>query len=245
MKFKFLNSAIAGLVISASCLVNVANAGLIDRGNGMIYDDVLDVTWMQDAAYHVTSGYSPHYGAMNTWDYATTYVEQLSFGGFDDWRMAKYDFNDSSCWENGTSSVYYGCEGTNNELGYMFHVNMGLHGQYDSNGDLDPLYHNSSWWNNLGGKQTTGLSFDITGFGAAAFWSGTEDPSNSDNAGVFYNIYGSQLSVAKTNHAAIWAVRDGDVAAPDQGGTTVPEPSSIAILGLGLMGLVASRKKQA
>ena len=26
-----------------------ANAGLIDRGSGLIYDDVLDITWLQDA----------------------------------------------------------------------------------------------------------------------------------------------------------------------------------------------------
>jgi hypothetical protein len=30
-------------------------AALYDRGSGLIYDDILNVTWMQDAAYHVTS----------------------------------------------------------------------------------------------------------------------------------------------------------------------------------------------
>lgn len=34
-----------------------AGAGLIDRGGGLIYDDVLDITWLQDANYALTSGY--------------------------------------------------------------------------------------------------------------------------------------------------------------------------------------------
>ena len=28
-----------------------ATAALYDRGNGLIYDDVLDITWLQDANY--------------------------------------------------------------------------------------------------------------------------------------------------------------------------------------------------
>jgi hypothetical protein len=35
----------------------LVNAQLIDRGGGLIYDNVLDVTWLQDANYAKTSGY--------------------------------------------------------------------------------------------------------------------------------------------------------------------------------------------
>ena len=38
-------------------LVSTVNAELFDRGNGLIYDDVLDVTWLQDAQYAKISGY--------------------------------------------------------------------------------------------------------------------------------------------------------------------------------------------
>ena len=34
-----------------------ANSALYDRGSGLIYEDVLDITWLQDAHYTVTSGY--------------------------------------------------------------------------------------------------------------------------------------------------------------------------------------------
>ena len=34
-----------------------ANGELINRGGGLIYDTDLDVTWLQDANYAMTSGY--------------------------------------------------------------------------------------------------------------------------------------------------------------------------------------------
>ena len=33
----------------------VVQAALFDHGNGLIYDDVLDITWLQDANYEQTS----------------------------------------------------------------------------------------------------------------------------------------------------------------------------------------------
>lgn len=55
-----------GLALSTS-----ANATLIDRGNGMIYDSDQALTWLQDANYAKTSGYDAD-GRM-TWDAATTW----------------------------------------------------------------------------------------------------------------------------------------------------------------------------
>ena len=37
------------LTVLTISLSGVAQATLVDRGNGMIYDNVLDVTWLQDA----------------------------------------------------------------------------------------------------------------------------------------------------------------------------------------------------
>ena len=34
-----------------------AFGALYDRGDGLIYDDVLDITWLQDANYALTSGF--------------------------------------------------------------------------------------------------------------------------------------------------------------------------------------------
>ena len=51
----------------------------------MIYDDVLDITWLQDANYAMSSGYDTD-GKM-TWNEAIAWADQLSFGGFNDWRL--------------------------------------------------------------------------------------------------------------------------------------------------------------
>ena len=44
-------------ITTSILLANAASAGLIDRGNGMIYDDVQDITWLADANLSKTSGY--------------------------------------------------------------------------------------------------------------------------------------------------------------------------------------------
>ena len=35
----------------------ISNATLIVRAGGLVYDDVLDITWLQDANYAQTTGY--------------------------------------------------------------------------------------------------------------------------------------------------------------------------------------------
>jgi len=50
MSLHYLRTTLSGLLVSAVCLVSVANATLIDRGNGKIYDSVQDITWLQDAS---------------------------------------------------------------------------------------------------------------------------------------------------------------------------------------------------
>ena len=57
--------------------VGNAEATLFDRGNGLIYDDVLDITWLQDADYSKTSVYSSN--GMMTWYDATAWADQLEY----------------------------------------------------------------------------------------------------------------------------------------------------------------------
>ena len=42
-----------------------AGATLIDRGGGLIYDTVLNITWLQDANYAQTMGYQDVGGYMS------------------------------------------------------------------------------------------------------------------------------------------------------------------------------------
>jgi hypothetical protein len=52
----------------------------------MLYDDVHNITWLQDANYAKTSGYDGD-GRM-TWSAAKTWADNLVYGGFSDWRLA-------------------------------------------------------------------------------------------------------------------------------------------------------------
>ena len=65
------------------------HAELIDRGGGMIYSTDLNITWLQDANYARTSG---HYeGGLMGWDDAMAWAANLSYGGYDNWRLATFD----------------------------------------------------------------------------------------------------------------------------------------------------------
>jgi len=89
------------------CLSTNVNATLYDRGGGLIYDDVLDITWLSDAHYVNTSqtAINPDsYGRMQ-WQDAMIWAADLEYGGYDDWRLP-----DAS--------------GTN-EMSYMFYYNLG------------------------------------------------------------------------------------------------------------------------
>jgi Protein of unknown function (DUF1566) len=59
-----------------------AGADLIDRGNGLIYDTDLDITWLQDAGLAARS-----FGRSVSWYEAQEWVANLEYGGFNDWRL--------------------------------------------------------------------------------------------------------------------------------------------------------------
>jgi len=74
-------------------------ATLYDRGNGLIYDEDLNITWLQYANYS---------GHTMTWDEAIIWAESLVYGGYDDWRLPTADY----------CTGYY-CTG--GELGHLFY----------------------------------------------------------------------------------------------------------------------------
>jgi hypothetical protein len=76
------------LVVLALGWAGSANSELIDRGGGMIYDSVLDITWLQDANFAKTSGYDAD-GRM-TWDESQSWIVSLNNSnhlGITDWRL--------------------------------------------------------------------------------------------------------------------------------------------------------------
>ena len=207
-----MTMAIAGMALGL--MAGGANAKLFDRGNGMIYDDVQNITWMSDWHYA-----QPANGM--TWAEAKTWADNLVYGGFgnfpgfDDWRLP------SALNPDGSKCGAYDC--SSSEMGYMFYVNWGAkRNQSYSNGTNTD---NLALFKNL-----------QTGPNSSYYWTGTEvKPEGRDWACAFGTGDGFSYCGIKTDRLSAVAVRDGDV----------PVPATLALLGLGLAGIGAARRKQA
>ena len=198
------------VVVSSS-----SHAALYDRGNGLIYDDVLNITWMQDANYAQTSGYDAD-GEM-TWADANTWADQLSYGGFDDWRLA-----------SAGNAPAFGYNVTTGELNHMFYNNLG-------NTENNSILGNVSFTDATPGGGTESflnVQSDVYDF----YWYGEELAPYTDLAWAFGTNIGLQGQASKLDIGYSWAVRAGDV-------STVPVPAAAWLFGSALAGLLVARRK--
>jgi len=195
-----------------------AHGALIDRGNGLIYDSVQDITWLADANYALTSGYDLD-GKMN-WTDANTWADQLSYGGFDDWRLPFNPNIDSTCDNSrdvGGTTIDFGFGCTGSEYGHLFYVD-------------------------LGGQAITGLDINDPELSLFSNIRDGSDPLDeywaSEISGVSYIAHhfhfgdGYQRYYDSSVEMYAMAVRDGDISA-------VPVPAAIWLFGTGLLGLVS------
>lgn len=171
--------AILALMFS---IVPMANAILIDNGDGTITDQDLGIMWLADANYAMTSGYDAD-GKMN-WDDANTWADTLNYAGHNDWRLPNAmnsdgtDCTSSFCTDSEMVHLFY------NELGGTANVSI----LEISNSNLD-LFSNLK---------------DV-------YWSGTEYLPNTGIAKnvSFANMFGGyQGEEWKRYSLFAWAVRD-------------------------------------
>ena len=245
----------ATLLVAASA----SNAALLDRGGGLIYDTVLDVTWLQDANYARTQGIGGRLGRM-PWADAMAWVDQLVYHDvvrnltLSNWRLpsiaplngVRFRFATST---SGNTDDGYNISApgtryagsTASELAYMYYNNLGNIGRCPITG-----------WNDC---LTTPVDLNpgpfINLFGAVYWFNSKESlpfaPVDAWGLDMGFQ-YGAQGGYNGNRGGAAWAVMDGDVALVDGGGGPpglIPEPGTIALLGLGMLGLrfVARRSK--
>ena len=202
-------------VLCASLLIfgygGETQAALHNRGGGMIYDDVLDITWLWDANYAKTSGYDSD-GLMN-WYEAMAWVEQLNYGGYNDWRLP------SALNKEGLAPDALGCSSLvdcpDSELGYMFHVNYGFGVDNPvTSADKIPAAPSSPPYKLI---NNMGLFTNVMAF---HYWFGTEHAVYTTNAWFFwFDDVGYPIYLPKDMNEVgqrpqpryAWAVRDGDV----------------------------------
>jgi len=164
-----------------------AQATLINRGGGLIYDSDLNITWLQDANYAQTSGYDAD-GAMK-WDGVMAWADSLVYQGYDDWRLPSTPVN---CFGSGCTS---------SEMGHLFYVEL----------KNTPTWYAGCTPGVNCGFVNTGPFINIQLY---CYWSGTE--YNETNAwGMDFGFFssGAQYPGEKVRwDAYAWAVRDGDSA---------------------------------
>ena len=190
---------VMGLMVSLT-----ASATLFDRGNGMIYDSDQNLTWLQDANHAQTSGYDSD-GVM-TWNEATTWASNLSFGGFDDWRLPSVTDNGN----DGCNPAYsgtdcgYNVDTSGSELAYMWYSILGNTAYVDTNG----ISGQAGW----GLSSTSADGVNIDNLQSESYWSGTEYAPDNNDAWRFHTLYGGQNNITKNDLFFAWAVHDGDIA---------------------------------
>jgi hypothetical protein len=210
--------------LAAAALVALsggAQAALIARAGDMVYDDVLNITWLSDwnhakTQWESSGGTIGDADGRMIWSDAVAWAGGLVYGGYDDWRLP------TSLNADGTSQCgqAYGCSGS--EMGHMFYNNWGATAGFDFSSGTNAA--------NLA------LFSNVQSYG---YWSGTVDPVNPDSSWAFFTFDGSQEPGGNSFPQHAVAVRTGDV------GASVPEPQTLALTLLALGAALLARRRQA
>jgi len=196
-------------------LPGVVSATLIDRGSGLIYDDALDITWLQDANYAKTSGFDADgrmaWSAANAWAAGLSYLDSVRGVTYSDWRLPNMDVNGDNTIVNCSAGSVTGC--SDNEMGYLF------------------------WEEGI----TAVMPIPFTNVQSLVYWSGTEFAPSTSSAWFFNFRSGNQGSANKGFNFFAWAVRSGDVAASS---APEPSTIILLGLGLAGIGFNKRRKRR-
>lgn len=185
---------------------------------GVSRDNDLDITWYD---------YS---NAFATWQNQVNWADALSviFGGnvYTDWRLPTTVDGPYTYGYDGTTTTGYNI--TSSEMGHLFYTELGNKGYRDTSGNPQ-----SGW-----GLTNTS---DFLNLQPDWYWSGTEYTADPDYAWSFGFLNGAQYNFGKGFNLYAIAVHLGDVSAG--GPAPIPEPGTLLLLGSGLAGLAAWRKR--
>ena len=215
---------IASSLIAASLISGAAHAGLIGRDlNGSAgsfeayYDTDLNITWLANANVN---------GLMN-WANANIWAASLSFTDgtnvYDNWRLPTTLQPDVSCGSQSVGGVSHGYNCTGSEMGHLFYSELGGTAGQPILSSADPDVAK------------------FTNLQASHYWSGTEYVLSTGGAWLFNFFNGNQTALNESSGFYALAVSPGDVGAAN--GNTVPEPQTLALVGLGLLGLAVARRR--
>jgi hypothetical protein len=234
------------LALLASTTISTAQASLFDRGNGLIYNDATQTTWVADANLFqtqaagnnnlVTDIIAANNGVIhdtpdlyNSGTYTLSSADFSTSSGRMDWWGAqayigylnKTDYAGYNNWAlPSTAPEIAGINTTGSQMGELFYNELGGVAIYGIDSTDNANY-------NL----FTNFTNDSRGY-----WSGSELTSSPDRAWMFLFDVGIQLARPKYDQRYAWIVRPGDVIA-------VPEPATFWLFSIGLMSLLGLRRR--
>jgi hypothetical protein len=228
---------------AALLAAGTAQAALHDRGGGLIYDDFLNVTWLQDANHAKTSGASAdgllNFADAQAWVAGLSYFDSVRGATYSDWRLPSVKPLNGSTWRldqspDGTSDWGYNVTSPQHELGHLYYVSLGNLASVRLDGSMR--------------TGTPGVDFGLVNTGPFAnlfadkYWYGADSPWNPGSHALGFLAYSGASLLNATRDTLLYAmaVRDGDVAAA----AAVPEPGTWALLlaGVGVTAFVARRR---
>jgi hypothetical protein len=212
-------------------LTAAAQAALIDRGNGFIYDTALNVTWLQNANLAAGSSFDDgdsHTDGKLSFSAASAWVSSLIFDGVSGWRLpsATIATSDGSCdFGFAGTDCGYNVNTSHSELAYLFTTELGNRSVVDASGNPQTPY----------GLVSTG---PFIGLKPMQYWTGTTFAPNPDRAWNFDMNYGYQnYDFEDRFFYGVMAVHDGDIA------PAVPEPATWGLMLAGVVAVAAVRRR--